>query len=78
MTRLDIDGVRLELATLDDGWAERQSADWRWTRGFARLPAGARAVAVEIEGDAVYWDDAPGAATTLFGFAGVVRRPRLT
>ena len=78
VTRLDIDGARLELAALDDGWAEHQSADWRWTLGLARLPSGARTVAVEIEGDAVYWDDAPGAAATLFGFAGVVRGARLT
>lgn len=71
VTRLMIDG---DLAPLDDarlaqGWREAEGGDggWRWTDGAARLPAGARAIIVDLGGDGLYWRAPVDAVVALFG-----------
>jgi hypothetical protein len=52
VTALSIDGVRLDLAALDEGWHDlepRADGAWRWTDGDAALPLGGRTVAVEMQ-----------------------------
>lgn len=67
VTRLEVDGVARDLATLGDGWREVESPAWRWTGGDAALPAGARIV-VDVDGEALYWRPR-GAEAELFGAA---------
>ncbi|WP_146089997.1 Hint domain-containing protein, partial [Rhodoblastus sphagnicola] len=72
-TRLAIDGAPRDLTALADGWREVESASWRWTDGFARLPAGARTIVIEIGDDPFYWTDRSDATALLFGFVAGAR-----
>ncbi len=51
-----IDGVPLDLATLDEGWHDSEEG-MRWTDGAGRVPLnGARRVEVEIGVPGLYWE----------------------
>ncbi len=54
---LEIDASRA-LEPLGKGWhpSEGESGRlWRWTDGFAALPAGSRRIAIKISTDPIYW-----------------------
>ena len=64
-TRLEIDGVAVDLATLGGGWHEVErdgDSVWRWTDGAAALPP-ARRLEVEIGCPTMYWREPPQART---------------
>ncbi len=66
VVRLVCDGVRLPLAALKGGWLDGGDG-WRWTDGFASLPSGLREIAVDLAGDALYWDAPEAAPCALAG-----------
>jgi hypothetical protein len=70
---IDGDAIALDGDLGASGWQPAELDDgqsYRWTRGAAPLPAGARIVIVEIAGDGYYWRDPVDNVVTLSDWVG--------